>query len=152
MWKDQLGRLLRLRAEQIRSQKIAEIDAIVDFSIAKLPLKIRSMSVADFAKVKNDDALWTSDEYGKAPTRRREYQTQTPTYTAKKRSREDFENEQLTSKIRTQINLESQHIILPATSEYIGMPPPKKQQIVTILNAIISTYESIEDEDPSVAN
>ncbi len=58
-----------------------------------------------------------------------------------------MENAELASKIRTQLSQEPQHVILPATSEYVDMPPNKKQQIVNILNAIVSTYEGIVAEE-----
>jgi hypothetical protein len=58
-----------------------------------------------------------------------------------------MENAELASKIRSQLAQESQHVILPATNEYVDMPPNKKQQIVNILNAIVSAYEDIVAEE-----
>lgn len=82
------------------------------------------------------------------PSRKtQEHQTQTPVYTTHKRSRSEMENAELASKIRSQLAQESQHVILPATGEYVEMPPNKKQQIVNILNAIVSAYEDIVAEE-----
>lgn len=180
VWASQMGRLLRLRTDQIASLKKAEIDQAVEFAIERLAPACREMRVIDFLQSSNmtitdmNMLLFPSDYHGRhldnsqriqaprtkskksgscqttppPPSRKtQEHQTQTPVYTTHKRSRSEMENAELTSKIRSQLAQESQHVILPATNEYVDMPPNKKQQIVNILNAIVSAYEDIVAEE-----
>jgi hypothetical protein len=160
-----MERLFELRTDQIVRNKCNEIDNIVEYTIERLPPDIRSLKLIDLAeKDESKDGFWfpsnfegkkqSSKRIGKqsfccqtSPPRQvtREHQTQTPVYTTHKRSRSEMENAELANKIRTQLAQESQHVILPATSEYVEMPPSKKHQIVSILNAIVSTYEDIVD-------
>lgn len=152
-----MERLFLLRTDQIVQNKLNEIDNIVEYSIERLPPSIRSMKLTDYLEdSKGMSGFFPMNYEGKrkckhsfscqtSPTRQvtREHQTQTPVYTTHKRSRSEMENAELASKIRSQLAQESQHVILPATSEYVEMPPSKKNQIVSILNAIVSTYEDI---------
>ncbi len=174
-----MGRLFRLRTDQIASLKKAEIDQAVEFAIERLAPACREMRVVDFLQSSNmtitdmNILLFPSDYNGRhldnshrmqapktkskksgscqttpPPSRKtQEHQTQTPVYTTHKRSRSEMENAELASKIRSQLAQESQHVILPATNEYVDMPPNKKQQIVNILNAIVSAYEDIVAEE-----
>lgn len=159
-WRSQMEHLLNLRADQLCDAKCREIEHAVEYSIASLPPAVREMKFSDFVRMahpslmvfpmdfvapRNKAKQSFSCQTSPQATGRREHQTQTPVYTAHKRSRSDMENGEVASKIRTQLATESQHVILPATSEYVDMPPSKKQQIVSILNAIVSTYEDIVD-------
>ena len=157
VWRDQTLGLMRLRADQIMDLKLAEIDAIVEYTIETLPPAVRVMSVREYlggrgimesfpkgyfcAKKRRSNSMQTSPK----TKEQKEHQTQTPQYTAVKRSRAEMEGE-LSAKIRNQLATQSQHIILPNTAEYVEMPVAKKQQIVGILNAIVSTYEGISDD------
>lgn len=107
------------------ARQLAQVDALVEFTLATIS-KERKNGMKD-ANVSTS--------------------SQTPTYTARKRSRLDLENEELTSRIRSQLLHEPQHIILPASAEYGQLPPAKKTQIVSILNAIVTTYQNIDQED-----
>ena len=166
-WEKQMSGLARLRVKQVCNLKSMEVDAVVEFMLARLPTGVRRMKVSDLAKIDQtannlefslDDqhpilrklsfSCQTSPEQRVA---KREHQTQTPVYTARKRSRTDVDAADLASKIRSQLAVESQHIILPMTSEYVEMPPVKKHQIVNILNAIVATYEG-EDLDGLAGN
>ena len=168
VWAAQMERLFELRTDQISALKKAEIDDAVTFAIERLPPACRGMRLRDFARSANMTMsdmkvlLFPPDykcvdrgtkksgacQTTPPPSRRtQEHQTQTPVYTTHKRSRSEMENAELASKIRTQLSQEPQHVILPATSEYVDMPPNKKQQIVNILNAIVSTYEGIVAEE-----
>lgn len=173
IWQEQTERLLKLRTDQIAQLQKTQIDHIVEFAVERMPPALRSMRLSDYVRTANmtfadASALhfpsgYTGPPRGKksfsgqtTPPRRgstKEHQTQTPVYTAHKRSRSEMENVELASKIRTQLAVEAQHVILPATSEYCEMPPSKKHQIVNILNAIVSTYEDIveaADEDSAM--
>ena len=175
IWATQMERLLRLRTDQIAVAKKTEIDHIVEFAIERLPPALRSMPLQDYMRganmtIADASALLfppgysgpsTASRTGKksfccqtTPQQKRttkEHQTQTPVYTAHKRSRAEMENVELASKIRSQLAVEAQHVILPATGEYCEMPPSKKHQIVNILNAIVSTYEDIVGNDDDSA-
>lgn len=164
-----MERLFELRTDQIVSAKKAGIDHIVEYTIERIPPACRSMRLVDYMRAssmtmtdmnvqlfpinyireKELGAKGGSKKSGccqTTPPRKRltqEHQTQTPVYTTHKRSRAEMENQELVSKIKTQLANEPQHVILPATGEYMEMPPNKKHQIVNILNAIVSTYEDI---------
>ena len=165
-WVNQMDRLFRLRTDQIVSAKKAEIDNAVEYAIERLAPGSRTMKLSDFMRsstmtMQDMNCLIFPSNYraveSKAgpkksgccqttPPRKRvtqEHQTQTPVYTTHKRSRAEMENAELVSKIKNQLAVEPQHVILPATGEYMDMPPNKKHQIVNILNAIVSTYEDI---------
>ena len=155
VWRDQMVRLMQLRVDQIVGVKLEEVDAAMEYTVESLPPGVRRMKFVDYvrnggkgevfpvgyvqAKKRRSFCMQTS------PKGHKEHQTQTPQYTAVKRSRAEMEGE-LSAKIRTQLASQSQHIILPNTTEYVEMPAAKKQQIVGILNAIVSTYEGISDD------
>lgn len=165
-----MERLFSLRTDQILRFKCLEIDQVVEYAIERLPPAVRSMRFdkyseseearnemfpASFVGLKESninsiDAKVVDRESfccQTSPASVREHQTQTPVYTAHKRSRSEMENAELESKIRSQLMQEAQHVVLPATTEYLEMPPQKKQQIVSILTAIVNTYEGIQESD-----
>lgn len=141
-----MSRLVHLRAEQIFKAQCAEIDALIEFSLARIPLQVRQMTVWQLETEGDKDIV--QPLYEEISTRKQilsvSSSCQTPTYTARKRSREDFENAELVGKIKAQLHLEPQHIILPTAMEFGQLAGPKKSQIVNILGAIISTYENLD--------
>ncbi len=156
VWRDQMMRLAELRISRSVSSKCLEIDTLIDYSIERIPPQIRSMKLSDFALLSTDRqnqlitcSVFPADYTGNSTTKRSLQKTdnhsQTPTYTAVKRQRSEMESDgKLCTKIRTQLAQQSQHIILPHTAEFLDMTVAKKQQIMSILNAIISTYEDLE--------
>jgi len=153
--------LADLRLSNVTKSKSIEIDGIVDFMIERIPPEIREMKFSDFALLsvprQNQLIAGTIFPAGYAakpiPDRgkdTRESGSQTAVYTAVKRSRTEMEEDaKLATKIRSQLAQQSQHIILPNMSEYTDMPSAKRHQIVNILNAIVSTYEDISEQDTS---
>ena len=172
VWRSQMERLFLLRTDQIVRRQCSEIDDVVEYAIERLPPATRNMRLVDFLKASTNESLAIFPrDYVAVPSgsrgggnklsfscqtsppkggTKREHQTQTPVYTAVKRSRAEMENVDLASKIRSQLAHEAQHVILPTTSEYVDMPPAKKHQIVNILNAIVSTYEDIVENTPDM--
>jgi hypothetical protein len=150
-------RLAELRISRTVATRCAEIDLVIDYTVERIPPQIRSMKLADFALLSLErqhqviacsvfPADYTgSRSQGGRPKTRSDNHSQTPTYTAVKRQRSEMESDgKLTTKIRTQLAQQSQHIILPNTAEYVEMAPAKKQQIMGILNAIVNTYEDLD--------
>ena len=148
-------RLAELRIGRTVSLKNSEIDSIVDYTIERIPPQVRSMKLADFALLSTERqnqlitcSIFPADYTGFRSTcskTKTDNHSQTPTYTAVKRQRSEMESDgKLGTKIRTQLAQQSQHIILPNTAEFIEMGPQKRQQIMGILNAIVSTYEDLD--------
>lgn len=157
-------RLAELRVSRTVAMRCAEIDLVIDYTVERIPPQIRSMKLADFALLSLERqhqviacSIFPADYTGSVesqrnaisqtsrPKPRSDNHSQTPTYTAVKRQRSDMESDgKLTTKIRTQLAQQSQHIILPNTAEYLEMAPAKKQQIMGILNAIVNTYEDLD--------
>jgi len=158
-------RLAQLRIGRSVAIKCLEIDSLVEYTVEKIPPQVRSMKLADFSLLSTERqhqlitcSVFPADyKGGDTGVRAMSSQTsprggktdnhsQTPTYTAVKRQRSEMESDgKLTSKIRNQLSQQSQHIILPNTTEFVEMGHAKKQQIMGILNAIVSTYEDLDD-------
>ena len=171
-FRSNMDRLFSLRTDQIVKAKCIEIDHVVEYSIERLPPAVRAMRLDKYlesdearsemfpasyvgprdSRVDSSDKILDRTSFccQTSPASVREHQTQTPVYTAHKRSRSEMENVELVSKIRTQLAQEAQHVVLPATAEYFEMPPQKKQQIVSILTAIVSTYEGIQNNEENL--
>ena len=150
-------RLAELRIGRTISTKCSEIDSVVEYTVERIPPQVRSMKLADFALLSTDRqhqlitcSIFPADYKGVAVSGNRgvsktDNHSQTPTYTAVKRQRSEMESDgKLGTKIRTQLAQQSQHIILPNTAEFIEMGPIKRQQIMGILNAIVTTYEDLD--------
>jgi hypothetical protein len=149
-------RLAQLRIGRNVSMRCSEIDLLIDYTVERIPPQVRSMKLADFALLSSErqhqliagsvfPADYTGQSQRNVTKSRSDNHSQTPTYTAVKRQRSEMESDgKLTTKIRSQLAQQSQHIILPNTAEYLEMAPAKKQQIMGILNAIVNTYEDLD--------
>lgn len=168
-FRSNIERLFSLRTDQIVRANLKEIDFAVEYAIERLPPFVRTMRLKEYiesGEARNElfPASFTGPKESRvvlsdkssdgmsfccqtSPASTREHQTQTPVYTAHKRSRSEMENAELASRIRSHLAHEAQHVILPSTSEYVDLPAQKKQQMVSILTAIVSTYEGIQQDN-----
>lgn len=168
-FRSNIERLFSLRTDQIVRANLIEIDLAVEYAIERLPPLVRTMRLKEYiesGEARNElfpasftgpkeSRIFLSDKSSDgmsfccqtSPASTREHQTQTPVYTAHKRSRSEMENAELASRIRSGLAVEAQHVILPTTAEYVEMPAKKRQQILTILTAVVSTYEGIQNDE-----
>jgi hypothetical protein len=151
-WKIQTKKLFKIRIENESNFELRKIDEKISFNLEKIPNKIRKMKISEFLnKFENLNFNdFDQNELNASPNDQVNVEPgisdRMPSYRVTKRSREDMDQAQVVYRIRDQLAIESQNVSLPRLDEFSEMPKEKRSHILSVLSAVITNYENLEQQ------
>ena len=131
LYKHNFATLSESKLAQAQSESLLQIDHCTESLLLKLPANIRAMRVADFI------------ERYESELARGEFRFEMPASTTRRAKIEDRgSGESLRKKVRQQLaeTRTSQTLLIPGTRPFLEKPASERQQLIDILNAVVSTY------------